>query len=348
MAFLDNSGDIILDAVLTDTGRRAMADGTFSITKFGLGDDEIDYALYNINHPSGSAYADLEILQTPILEAYTGTNAGVNFGLLSTTATELLYLPVTLVNETTSIQNAASVMTSASAGSQVYYCTDNNGDDSSTSTTIALKLGTTHSLTYMNGTSATSTGKSIVWETGLNTSEIKGSSANRTSKLEGQNLIDTSYYIFFDGRFFTSPYGLSTSGTELSFGGTTLVCTLGTLVASTATSVGLEFGLPSYVSAEITAAEDQIYYTAGQTTSDTTVSSIAGPRGTWGALAMGVKDDLDTEYTLYGTTGATGTSIFGTSDTTTYDYIDTVVYIQGNLTATTLQLPVRIIRINTV
>ena len=47
MAFLDNSGDIILDAVLTDSGRRRMAQGNFSITQFALGDDEIDYSLYN-------------------------------------------------------------------------------------------------------------------------------------------------------------------------------------------------------------------------------------------------------------------------------------------------------------
>ena len=41
MSFLDNSGDIILDAVLTETGRRRMAEGNFKITKFALGDDEI-------------------------------------------------------------------------------------------------------------------------------------------------------------------------------------------------------------------------------------------------------------------------------------------------------------------
>ena len=36
MAFLDNSGDIILDAVLTDTGRFRMARGDFRISKFAL------------------------------------------------------------------------------------------------------------------------------------------------------------------------------------------------------------------------------------------------------------------------------------------------------------------------
>ena len=80
MAFLDNSGDIILDAVLTDVGRKRMAsgDGSFKIAKFAFGDDEINYELYqNANHTNGAhsngtAYYDLEILQTPVLEAFTG------------------------------------------------------------------------------------------------------------------------------------------------------------------------------------------------------------------------------------------------------------------------------------
>ena len=33
MAFLDNSGDIILDAVLTDLGRKRLAQGNFKISK---------------------------------------------------------------------------------------------------------------------------------------------------------------------------------------------------------------------------------------------------------------------------------------------------------------------------
>ena len=63
MAFLDNSGDIIIDAVLTDTGRYRLAkgDGSFAITKFALGDDEINYESYNKDHASGSAYFDLDL-----------------------------------------------------------------------------------------------------------------------------------------------------------------------------------------------------------------------------------------------------------------------------------------------
>jgi hypothetical protein len=102
MAFLDNSGDIILDAVLTDTGRYRLAkgDGSFKITKFALGDDEIDYGLYDRNNASGSAYYDLEILQTPILEAFADNAASMKSKLISIPRTNLLYLPVIKLNET--------------------------------------------------------------------------------------------------------------------------------------------------------------------------------------------------------------------------------------------------------
>jgi len=93
MAFLDNSGDIVLDAVLTDTGRHRMARGDFRITKFALGDDEIDYSLYNKNHPSGSAYYDLEILKTPVLESFTNNASMMKSKLLTIGRTDFLYMP---------------------------------------------------------------------------------------------------------------------------------------------------------------------------------------------------------------------------------------------------------------
>ena len=113
MAFLDNSGDIILDAVLTDTGRMRLArgDGTFKIAKFALGDDEINYELYNKNHPSGSAYYDLDILQTPVLEAFTNNTSMMNSKLMSIPRTNLLYLPIMkLFREGNSATNVANAL----------------------------------------------------------------------------------------------------------------------------------------------------------------------------------------------------------------------------------------------
>ena len=105
MAFLDNSGDIILDAVLTDTGRFRLAkgNGNFKIAKFALADDEIDYSLYNKNHDSGSAYYDLEILQTPVLEAFTNNGSSMKSKLVSIARTTILYLPVMKLNESAAL-----------------------------------------------------------------------------------------------------------------------------------------------------------------------------------------------------------------------------------------------------
>jgi len=101
MAFLDNSGDIILDAVLTDTGRLRLAqgDGSFKISKFALGDDEINYGIYNKSHASGSAYYDLEVLQTPILEAFTNNTSNLKTKLISISRTNILYMPVLKLNK---------------------------------------------------------------------------------------------------------------------------------------------------------------------------------------------------------------------------------------------------------
>ena len=70
MGYLDNTS-IIVDAVLTKKGREALArqDGSFKITQFALGDDEIDYTLYNENHSNGSAFSGEAIENLPLLEA---------------------------------------------------------------------------------------------------------------------------------------------------------------------------------------------------------------------------------------------------------------------------------------
>ena len=114
MAFLDNSGDIILDAVLTDEGRRRLArgDGTFNIVKYALGDDEVDYSLYDATHASGSAYYDLQILQTPVLEAFTDAGSSLKSSLITYLDNTKLYLPVLRLND----KNAGNKM-AASTGS---------------------------------------------------------------------------------------------------------------------------------------------------------------------------------------------------------------------------------------
>ena len=71
MGYLNNTV-VTIDAILTTKGRELLAksDGSFRITQFSLADDEIDYTLYNPNHPSGSAYYGQAIENMPLLEAF--------------------------------------------------------------------------------------------------------------------------------------------------------------------------------------------------------------------------------------------------------------------------------------
>ncbi len=70
MGYLDNSS-ITVDAILTKRGRELLSrnDGSFRITQFALGDDEIDYTLFNENHPNGTQYASEAIENMPLIEA---------------------------------------------------------------------------------------------------------------------------------------------------------------------------------------------------------------------------------------------------------------------------------------
>lgn len=100
MGWLDNSGDIIIDAVLTDIGREFLArnDGSFEIVRFTFGDDEIDYALFNPN--TGSLQQDIDILNTPIFEANVNEKIAIKHQLLSISNPDLKFLPSLAANVT--------------------------------------------------------------------------------------------------------------------------------------------------------------------------------------------------------------------------------------------------------
>ena len=75
MGYLDNTS-ITVDSILTKRGRELLArgDGSFNITQFALADDEIDYTLFNENHPNGSQYYGEAIENMPLLEAIPDEN----------------------------------------------------------------------------------------------------------------------------------------------------------------------------------------------------------------------------------------------------------------------------------
>jgi hypothetical protein len=95
MGFLDQStNNIILDAVLTDTGRRLLASqGRFVITKFALADDEVDYGI--IEQYGRTVGKEKIEKNTPVFEALTNPNIALRNSLVSvsTVSNVVTYLP---------------------------------------------------------------------------------------------------------------------------------------------------------------------------------------------------------------------------------------------------------------
>jgi len=119
MGFLDHStNNIIVDAVLTDSGRQALAknDGSFSIYQFALGDDEVDY---NVITQFGRTVGREKVEKnTPILEALTAGSVALKHKLLSCSNEMLAYLPnMTLTLE--SGNSSGSTIISLNRGNNV-------------------------------------------------------------------------------------------------------------------------------------------------------------------------------------------------------------------------------------
>lgn len=190
MGFLDNSGDIILDAVLTDAGRERLArgDGSFKIVKFALGDDEINYQNFDLT--AASTGKDLQILQTPVLEAFTNNSSLMKSKLITITRTDLLYLPVIKLNQSLGVSK---------------YTTDDV-------VLISVDETTTNGLTtqdYLNGYDVLG-GKTLRADQGLDTT------AETPDQTLDSDLVETQYTVEIDNRL-GSLYSTDGTPTPVSF-----------------------------------------------------------------------------------------------------------------------------------
>ena len=100
MGYLDNSS-VTIDAILTLKGRELLARGRdeFQITQFALGDDEIDYTLWNPDHPLGTDYYGAIIENLPIVEAIPDETQALRSKLV-TLPKQTTNIPVVSVSNT--------------------------------------------------------------------------------------------------------------------------------------------------------------------------------------------------------------------------------------------------------
>jgi len=94
MGFLQgDTNNIIIDAVLTDTGRQFLArnDGSFSTVKFAFGDDEVDYGI--ITKYGRTVGKEKIEKNTPIFEALTNGSLAQKYKCIAVSNPNLVRLP---------------------------------------------------------------------------------------------------------------------------------------------------------------------------------------------------------------------------------------------------------------
>ena len=180
MGFLNNQ-IVTVDAILTRKGRELLAknDGSFRITQFALSDDEIDYTLFNPNHPSGSAYYGQAIDNMPLLEAFSNETQDMKY-LLTTLPRGTAKLPIIDIGYTsiTLNQGASLIITPQTLN---YLGATQTFETSGYTATIAdVRLMNTFTGTGINTAAATSLNSTTTLGTNVSKTVI-GSSISLTA-----------------------------------------------------------------------------------------------------------------------------------------------------------------------
>ena len=333
MSFLDNSGDIILDAVLTDTGRRQLArgDGSFRIVKFAFGDDEVNYELYATG--AAGANRDLDILQSPVFEAFTNNTSTMKSKLLTIANNNLLYLPVTKLNQTSV---GAELM--ATTGNS--HAADTNGAillsvDKTTSDAFEAGIGNSQlkGLLLADGDNYSSNGANhtLVFDQGLD------NVATGVSPLgEGSELRESQYIVEVDNRLLNLAAVAPQNGTRP------------VLSPSFIDDDNIASYFISYQGGNL--GESQFFDSitvaqgSGAKLASTAVNGRPGYRFRFALKAAQDAETTDYLFTTFGSTLVSTTALGASGLTTGLRFIDTTVRITGFTTGYRVDIPVRLLK----
>ena len=328
MAFQDSAGTIILNAVLTDIGRKRMMQGNFVVTNFGLGDDEVDYELGNSNN--GTFELDTN---PPIQEAYGGQNANIHFGLLDLPRNDVLYLPQLKVNS--KIDNAVRTQSSK------YHIAIN------TETSLKLKSDIGNRKYLQNNSDTTNM---IVVESGIELPENitivpARNKINQERYLLNLSLLDNYIFLYADGRLIKNLLVNNSLAYYRNDHKNNLYTNLQPLDRIVKSSIGTVEKM--YDTYSCSAVINEVYNRPGSNGNDFSLSAFNGPRGSVMGFNLSLNDkivnapasDPDDRFRRFGTLNQT---LFGGSNT--YDYIDTNILAEGASSGKQLIIPIRIIR----
>ena len=307
MGFLTNQTTVV-DAILTDEGRRRLAEGTFEIAKFALSDDEIVYSkAQQTNYPS-------KFNETPIFEAISENTRAIKYKLLSMDGSYTHLTSTKLVTEK-GPQNGTPQATGNNAGYYVIIATEATYDDHYQSGAVAVPDGF-----------------------------LPGYSKKLISKSEN-NYIKIDHGINDDGQDnATYPYDQALPA-ELSE--TQFMVKLDYRLGRIITVDGLEVR-PNYVDDDFIATyiiTNNSYPEFFETLiAEYSASPVKGSRGLRLKLPVAAATNINTASTAIWTDLGRSISNFFTNGTPTARVIDATLDIQGMTTSVNITVPLRFVK----
>tara|TARA_R100000008_G_scaffold72440_3_gene50644 strand:- start:5795 stop:6898 length:1104 start_codon:yes stop_codon:yes gene_type:complete len=363
MAFITTSDSIVIDAALTEKGRKHMVRGTFKISKFALGDDEIDYTLCDPDSARGDTAG---LKHSKMFEACTNEHKNIQYGLNSFDKgilylkreelqhadynpehphAFLTYLPILK-------QNKCLKQTPSLTGS--VYCVSVNDETTEKINQLASdssEEGITKGFRFIQENKSEKI--KFVVETGIDVppdsvtfSSPAGNYDHRRRYIIEKFLLDQDFIIYADNRLVSKVLGSTRNAKFQNFPSNQSQIELDGLMEMP--PVSLENQFDDFATFIIKTTDNLISdFTAATSEHSVAFSDIRGPRGSVGAFNIKVTPQLkinstgtrDLRYTEFGHIDQT---IFGGS--TKFDYIDTAIYVVGATTNSQIQIPIRLIR----
>ena len=329
MAFQDSAGGIVLDAVLTDIGRKRKAQGNFKVTHYGLGDDEVDYTF-----GTGSSGTWEITASVPILEAFAGQQANIKYGLLNLPRNDIFLMPQLSVNTVTT----GSV--SSHSNGTCYYLSVNY----ETSKKLKSDIGDAY---YLQNDSVFT--NVLLIESGISCSVGQRISTKRDKTAQDRyirsaGLYDQHYFVYCDSRLIDNIYTNPPDAYYKNDASNKMYTNMTPLVRIVKNS--LDKASLYHESYACTGMINEIYDHGNA--GDDLLSSLSGPRATALAINFKLNDKVvnasgstaDDRFRVF---GKLNQDIFGTGNI--YDYIETNIMIAGASSKKQLVVPLRIVRI---
>ena len=322
MGFQDNSGDIILDMTLTDLGRLRLArgDGSFNITKYAFGDDEINYGLIDTSQVN-TALRDLQVLKTPILEAASNSRVGIKHFLTSIPRTNLLYYPSFVLNN---LRDNAGLTRgdSTGLGNAMYVVTVNKSTDNAI---FNSDSGTNFYYGVQRGRSINSTENCVMIEQGIDNDNLGKDPL-------GGDLVENQFIIQMNDSLCTLVSGQP--GSDIRAARPNFVDENRIATYNITSLQGSGAFVRNMRTVNIDNAED--------VTEDNKMTVIKGLRGTEMRFRLRPSRNLRTSDFLFERYG-NQTLTFNTQ---TFKYIDTSVKVMGGNTGAYITIPVRFVKLS--